>query len=52
MKIFCINLERAGERKNRIENLWINKLELNIDFWKAYDRRLINKGISEYLYNR
>jgi GR25 family glycosyltransferase involved in LPS biosynthesis len=52
MKIFCINLERASERRNRIENLWINKLELNIDFWKAYDRRLINKGISEYLYNR
>lgn len=52
MKIFCINLERATERKSKIKNLWINNLGLKIDFWNAYDRRLIDKGKSIYNYNK
>lgn len=42
--IFCINLERATERKAYIEENWIKKFDLPITFWKAYDRRDIEKG--------
>lgn len=48
--IFCINLERAIERKEKIKQNWIDNLGLDIQFWKAYDRRDIadNKYIYEY----
>lgn len=46
--IFCINLDRADERKQRIQKEWIDGLGFDIQFWKAYDRRDIEKG--EYVY--
>jgi GR25 family glycosyltransferase involved in LPS biosynthesis len=48
--IFCVNLERAKDRRSNIEKEWITKLKLNIIFWKAYDRRDIeqDKHIFEY----
>lgn len=46
--IFCINLDRAKERKQRIQKEWIDGLGFDIQFWKAYDRRDIEKG--EYIY--
>jgi hypothetical protein len=48
--IFCINLERAKERKENIEKQWIKELGFDINFWKAYDRRDIanNKFIYQY----
>ena len=46
--IFCINLERATERKEKIKKEWIDKLELDIVFWKAYDRRQIEQ--KKYIY--
>jgi len=42
--IFCINLERAKERKEKIIEEWIKNLKLDINFWKAYDRRLIDNN--------
>lgn len=33
--IFCINLESATNRKLLIQTEWIDKLGLNINFWKA-----------------
>lgn len=50
--IFCIHLERATERKRLIQDLWIDKLGLDITFWPAYDRRLIEKDQIIYPYNR
>jgi len=49
--IFCINLERATERRKKIEELWIKKLGFNIIFWKAWDRRDIENGKFYYPYN-
>lgn len=46
--IFCINLQRATERKSLIQKEWIDKLNLDIAFWSAYDRRRIEN--KEYLY--
>lgn len=46
--IFCINLQRATERKSLIRKEWIDKLNLDIAFWSAYDRRRIEN--KEYLY--
>lgn len=46
--IFCINLDRAKERKQRIQKEWIDGLGFDIQFWKAYDRRDIEKR--EYVY--
>ena len=37
--IFCINLERATERKEHIQKEWIDKLGFNITFWKAFDKK-------------
>jgi GR25 family glycosyltransferase involved in LPS biosynthesis len=42
--IFCINLERATERKQKIEDLWIKNLGFDITFWKAWDRRDVDNG--------
>lgn len=50
--IFCINLERAKKRKKIIQKEWIEKLGLDIVFWKAYDRRDIDKNIFIYNYDK
>ena len=49
--IFCINLDRADERKQTVQQEWINKLKLDIKFWKAYDRRDIKEGNYVYPYD-
>jgi GR25 family glycosyltransferase involved in LPS biosynthesis len=49
--IFCINLERATERKQKITDLWIKNLGFDITFWKAWDRRDIENGKFYYPYN-
>jgi len=49
--IFCVNLQRATERKQLIQELWINKLGFNITFWNAYDRRNVQNGQLLYPYN-
>lgn len=50
--IFCLNLERATERRQLIQKTWINEICLNINFWKAYDRREIEKGNIIYPYSK
>lgn len=50
--IYCINLERAVERKHNIEKTWINGLGLQINFWKAYDRRDIENNKFIYPYDK
>jgi GR25 family glycosyltransferase involved in LPS biosynthesis len=42
--IFCINLERATERKQKIQKTWTEELGFDITFWKAWDRRDIENG--------
>lgn len=49
--IFCINLERATERKQKITDIWIKNLGFDITFWKAWDRRDIENGKFYYPYN-
>lgn len=44
MKIFCLNLERATERRERIEEEWIKKHGFDIEFFKAFDRRELANG--------
>lgn len=49
--IFCINLRRAKERRQLIEDEWIAKLGFNILFFEAFDRKEIdenNNFIYEY----
>lgn len=51
--IFCISLLRAKERRKFIQKEWIDKLQLDIKFWDAYDRKDIenNKFIYPYYEN-
>lgn len=49
--IFCINLQRAAEREQLIRERWINKLQLNITFWNAFDRRDVENGHLIYPYS-
>ena len=51
MKIFCVHLERATERKELIQKEWIENLKLDITFWKAYDRKLIEENLFVYPYS-
>jgi mannosyltransferase OCH1-like enzyme/GR25 family glycosyltransferase involved in LPS biosynthesis len=51
MKIFCINLERASDRKNYMIDQWCNGLGLDIDFWSAYDKNFVNHNLLEFQYN-
>lgn len=44
MKIYCLNLDRATERRALIEEEWINKLNFDIEFFSAFDRRKLEKG--------
>lgn len=50
--IFCINLERAEERRKRIIKDWKNNLGLNINFWKAYDKLDIEANRYVYPYDK
>lgn len=47
--IFCINLERATERRQFVEEQWVHKHGIDIVFWKAFDRRRIDI-FGEYIY--
>jgi len=49
--IFCINLQRATERKQLMQEHWIDKLQLDITFWNAFDRRDVEKGHLIYPYS-
>lgn len=49
--IFCINLERATERKEKIIKEWSIKNKLDIKFWKAYDKLEIEKNNYIYPYD-
>jgi GR25 family glycosyltransferase involved in LPS biosynthesis len=49
--IFCINLERATERKAKIQKFWIDKLGFDITFFKAWDRRDIDNGHFYFRYD-
>lgn len=51
MKIFCINLERATERRQLIQEKWIENLKLDISFWKAYDKNSIDQNLFIYPYS-
>ena len=52
MNIYCINLDRALDRKEYITKRWIENLGLNITFWSAYDRRKIENGESYFIYDK
>ena len=52
MKIFCVNLERAKERRSFIEEKWIKDLGIKIHFWEAYDRRKIEEGHCIFNYDK
>ncbi len=51
MKIYCLNLERATERRTMITREWIDKLGFQIEFSPAYDRRQIEAGKFIFPYN-
>ena len=51
MKIFCINLLRATDRKQFITEKWVNNLNLDIHFWTAYDKILIEQNQHYYQYD-
>jgi len=44
MKIFCLNLKRATERREMIEKEWMKKHGFDIEFFNAFDRRDLNTG--------
>jgi GR25 family glycosyltransferase involved in LPS biosynthesis len=48
MKIYCLNLNRATERKELITQEWIENRHFDIEFFPAFDRRNIDAG--EYIY--
>lgn len=50
--IFCINLERACERKQKIQKEWIETLKFDIQFWQAYDRRSLSYYSPPYPYDK
>lgn len=51
MNIFCINLQRATERKQFITEKWIHNLGFDINFWTAYDKNLIDNNQYYYQYD-
>lgn len=52
LPIFCINLERATERRQFIQEFWVDNLKIDLTFWNACDRRDIENGKSKYLYSK
>lgn len=51
MKIYCLNLERAVERREMITEEWIKKRGFNIEFFKAFDRRQVELREFVFPYN-
>lgn len=51
MKVFCLNLKRATERRKMIEEEWVKKLGFNIEFFNAFDRRELDNGEGPFPYN-
>ena len=51
MNIYCINLDRALDRKEYITKHWIENLGLDITFWSAYDRRKIENNEFYFRYD-
>lgn len=51
MNIFCINLQKATDRKHFITEKWIQNLGFDITFWPAYDKILINNNKHIYKYD-
>ena len=51
MKIICLNLKRATERKALIEKEWIEKRGFYIDFFEGYDKLEIEKRKYIFPYN-
>lgn len=49
--IFCISLSRAKDRRNFISKEWIDKLQFDIKFWDAYDRKEIENNNFLYPYD-
>ena len=49
--IYCVNLKRAYQRRQYIQYEWVIKLKFQINFWEAYDRIDIEKGIFRYPYD-
>lgn len=51
MKIFCLNLERATERRKMIKEEWVKKHGFDIEFFNAFDRRELEKGTCIFPYD-
>jgi len=51
ISIYCINLERAVERRQTMRELWVDRFGLDIIFWNAHDRRDVERGVNLYNYN-
>lgn len=49
--MYCVNLQRAAERKQLMQELWVDRLGLSITFWNAHDRRDVERGVNLYNYN-
>lgn len=44
MKYYCLNLERATDRRAQMERLWIAERGFDLEFFPAVDRRRIDVG--------
>lgn len=51
MKILCLNLERATERRESIQNNWVENRGFDIDFFTAFDRRELDLGNYPFPYD-
>lgn len=50
--IFCINLEIATDRKNRIKNTWIDQLNFDITFHNAWRSEDIQNNNYYFSYSK
>ena len=51
MKIYCLNLTRATERKELFTKQWIENLHFDIEFFPAFDRRSLDAGEFVFSYD-
>jgi GR25 family glycosyltransferase involved in LPS biosynthesis len=51
MKIFCLNLDRAIERRACIQQEWVDNRGFDIDFFSAFDRRELDRGNFPFPYD-
>ena len=51
MKIHCINLARAVERRERVERLWVKDKGFEVEFFEAFDRRRIGAEPLPFAYD-